>query len=208
MLFWLGWMRCSLSWAQSPTGVWTFQQLGIGLDQKDHWQLILISQPRFTNKWETILGVGKLGYRLHPQHVAFLGVQWVEFYDPRRLTQKRLFQRWQWTPSQAYALTLTLEERWQNGRFGELLFRSLSRYRWGVGPVWLSITSELFISTWSPQRHWSFYPRQHRTWLTISYPRSKSWQVETGYLHIAIPRTAPRHRLWVAGRAYISRPKR
>lgn len=204
VLFWLGWVRCSLSWAQPPTGIWTFQQLGIGVDQKEHWQIILITQPRFTrNGWETILGVGKVGYRFRPAHVAFLGGQWVKFYDPRRLTQKRLFQRWQWTPSQHYSFTLTLEERWQNGRFWELLVRPLSRYRWGAGPVWLGITSELFLSVWTPHTQWTLYPRQHRLWLTVSYPRSKSWQVEAGYLNIAIPHSAPRHRLWIATRAYI-----
>lgn len=204
-VIWIGWIRCSLSWAQQTIGVWTFQQWGMGLDKKDRWQLVAITQPRFSHKgWETIILLGKLGYRIHPQHAVFLGGQWVEFYDPRRFSQRRFFQRWQWTPSTYFSLTTTVEERWQNGRLIEALLRPLGRYRIGVGAFWLNYTNEIFFSFWGPQTSWRFYPRQLRIWLSVSYPRTGNWQVEVGYLNISIPKAAPRHRLWIATRLYFN----
>lgn len=203
-IVWLGWFRCGLSWAQQPFSVWSFQQWGVGLDKRDHWQAILITQPRFSSKgWETILYMGKVGYRFHRHHMVFFGGQWVEFYEPRRITQRRLFQRWQWKPSKHYAFTLTIEERWQNGHMWEGLVRPLSRVGWSAGPLWLSAANEIFLSVWTPQTRCRFYPRQHRLWLAAAYPLNKSWQVEVGYLNIFIPRIAPRHRLWIATRIYL-----
>ncbi|MCS6894670.1 MAG: DUF2490 domain-containing protein [Bacteroidia bacterium] len=205
-IFYLSLLLWNTSSAQSAVGVWTLQQARIGLDKKERWQLVLITQPRFTQKgWETILGVGKVGYLVHRNHTVFVGGQWVEFYDPNRFQQKRAFLRWQWLPSSGFFLMTTLENRWQDGRLKELLFRPLGRYRIGAGQFWLNLSDEVFLSLWrAPQRVWQLYPRQNRLWLTFSYPKEGAWQIEVGYLNITDDRLKVRHRLWIATRANLS----
>ncbi|MCX8112134.1 MAG: DUF2490 domain-containing protein [Bacteroidia bacterium] len=207
-LFWvLGGGAFGLSQAQRPIGVWTFQQWGFGLSQSENWQGVLVSQPRFTPLgWESLILMGKLGYRFHPKHMVFGGGQWAEFYDPRRFSQLRLFQRWQWTPSLRFSLTTTLEKRWQGIQMTEILLRPLWRYRVGLGPLWLSLSNEIFFSLWTPSAGGQLNPRQVRLWIAVSFPRQNNWQLEVGYLSIITPHSILRHRLWIASRIYISVP--
>ncbi|MEN3040768.1 MAG: DUF2490 domain-containing protein [Bacteroidia bacterium] len=206
--FYLGLLYCHPALAQSTIGVWTLQQVRLALDRKERWQIVMITQPRFTQKgWETILGVGQVGYLVHRNHTLFGGGQWVEFYDPRRFRQLRAFLRWQWTASSKVLLMTTIEERWQDGKSKELLLRPMGRYRMSAGRFWLNLTDEVFLSLWGyPQRVWRLYPRQNRIWFTLSYPREGAWQLEVGYLNILDDRLRVRHRLWIATRLSIPLP--
>lgn len=187
--------------AQPRVGIWSFQQVSFSFGRREAWQTVLITQPRFNAAgWETILLLGQLGYRINTAHLIGVGGHRVYLYQPRVVQQWRLFQRWQGTFSQHLQGLVTIEERWQDGRFWELLIRPMWRYRWDTKSVSFSLTQEGFLSVWGARDRWRFYPRQNRIWLAVAYPARAWWQVEVGYLHVARTGTHPLHRLWLAAR--------
>ncbi|MCS7188921.1 MAG: hypothetical protein RMJ66_05910 [Bacteroidia bacterium] len=187
--------------AQAPRGIWTFQQINLSLDRKEIYQLILNTQPRFVRQgWESVVITLAFSKRLGASHVASVGGVWARSYFPSAFYQTRLVERWQYMPYSWLLFSGTLEQRWQNGAYWEGLMRPLIRYRISVGRVWVGFTNEFFLTHWSPVRRWHLYLRQNRFLVALSFPQQASWQVEMGYLNIAVPRSFPRHRLWLGVR--------
>ena len=209
---WRLWVLVGLpfGFGQSPSvGVWTLQQLMLPLDRAQRWHFFGVSQPRFVQSdWEAMVAVGLLGYRFHPQHMAFLGVVNGHFYRPLARQQVHFLQRWRSTffSEQQVLLRFTLEERWVNGRFAEIGFRPFSRYRWPIGRLYLNLMHEA-IWLYHPVARPSFWElRQNRLWLYISYPRKSPWFIEVGYLNLSRLGRLPGHRLWLGVRWRIDWP--
>lgn len=179
------------------------------LERTQRWHFFGVSQPRFRQgDWEAMVWVGLLGYRWQPQHMVFLGLTDVHFYQPSAQYQFRLLQRWRSTffSEQQVLLRLTVEERWTNGRFSEIAVRPFSRYRWPIGPLYLNLLHEA-ITIYRPlasSHFWEF--RQNRLWFYVSYPRKSAWFVELGYLNLSRSGRLPSHRVWLGLRWRVDWP--
>ncbi|MCS6789535.1 MAG: DUF2490 domain-containing protein [Bacteroidia bacterium] len=194
-----GWIGVIVWLYGQDWGIWTFQQVSFPIGSNQRWQTQFILQPRVVREgWETILGLGLLGYWFHPQHSLIGGGAWVEFYRPRRVTQQRMLWRWQGNFSPTFSTSITWEWRWEGGGLREFLMRPMIRYRLGRKRWAPLIVNELFYTHWSMRTQWKGFFRQERLWLALSGNLTKRLQVETGYLLIAAPKTPPRHRLWLA----------
>lgn len=187
------------------TGSWTVQQVVLRFSESTFLQLN--TQPRFIPLWpssaDMLVVNAFFGWQGRAHGVAGGGNHaWI--WLPRPFTQWRALIRWQWRISPHWQTQLSLENRWQNGSSIERLIRPQGRYRLPVGPFWVGLQDELLLYGWNSLRGWHLAPRQNRFWAFFAYPRGRDWEVEVGYLHLAAPRSIPRHRAWIAVRWTLS----
>ncbi|MEN2992210.1 MAG: hypothetical protein ABDH91_01475 [Bacteroidia bacterium] len=196
----LWWVSLSGIASSQPWGLWTLEQVGLNWGRQQAYQSLLVFQPRLSPQgWEAFLISGSFGYRFRSAHLLQGTLLWFDAYTPRRFIQYRLLERWQWQITPALSASLTLEQRWERGQLWEALFRPLLRVRWPLGQhFWVLLTEEMLWNHWTQRRPWQVDLRQQRIWLVLAFPRQKPWSVEVGYIHFALPQSAPRHRLWLA----------